>query len=421
VESQEQLVGPFRADILCRDTISSNWVLIENQLERTDHVHLGQLLTYAAGLDAVTIIWVASQFTEQHRAALDWLNHITSTGINFFGLEIELWRIGDSPMAPKFNVISQPNDWSKSVKEQAAIAQAGELTGFQRLHLEFWTQFRQYLEDRQSPIRTGIPSKESWTTIGLGRTNFVLMPWNRMQDNRSGVALELTGPHAKSHFHLLQQRHRQLVEEKLAPLGTLDWRLMPESKASQISLEREMSTPSKPETWAALNVWMAGALETMHSLFRPIVKSLNAAEYVADSSAGGTELEKGLQALANLLPAFESPDFKFGEWGDSQSGTITVPYAQLSDEGQRFIDTVDSVGWVMTDFDWSEWSGSEECERLRYDTEALEKANAEQLRRLVTAVVRADHFNEGALLDTWESGLLLRVLRRARALLDDGV
>ena len=75
-------------------------MLIENQLERTDHTHLGQLLTYAAGLEAVTVVWIAERFTDEHRAALDWLNEITDEEFSFFGLEIELWRIGDSPMAP---------------------------------------------------------------------------------------------------------------------------------------------------------------------------------------------------------------------------------------------------------------------------------------------------------------------------------
>lgn len=71
VEAQEKNVGPFRADILCKDTLTDNWVLIENQLERTDHTHLGQLLTYAAGLNAVTIVWIAERFTDEHRATLD--------------------------------------------------------------------------------------------------------------------------------------------------------------------------------------------------------------------------------------------------------------------------------------------------------------------------------------------------------------
>jgi hypothetical protein len=126
----------------CRDTIAGHYVLIENQLERTDHMHLGQLLTYAAGLEAVTIIWVASRFTEEHRAALDWLNSATRSGFDFFGLEVELWRIGDSAMAPKFNVVSKPNDWSDSVREQAAAVHSGQFSETQQRHLEFWSSGR---------------------------------------------------------------------------------------------------------------------------------------------------------------------------------------------------------------------------------------------------------------------------------------
>lgn len=109
VKAQEEHVGPFRADILCIDPGTDKYVLIENQLEKTDHSHLGQILTYAAGLEAVTIIWIAERFTEEHRAAIDWLNSITDKEFNFFGVEIELIKIGDSPAAPIFNVIAKPN------------------------------------------------------------------------------------------------------------------------------------------------------------------------------------------------------------------------------------------------------------------------------------------------------------------------
>ena len=144
VEAQERNVGPFRADILCKDTATDDWVLIENQLERTDHTHLGQLLTYAAGLEAVTVVWIAERFTDEHRAALDWLNEITAEGFSFFGLEIELWRIGDSPMAPKFNVVSHPNDWTKTVSR---ISRAEELTPTDQLYLEYWTgHYESFLE-----------------------------------------------------------------------------------------------------------------------------------------------------------------------------------------------------------------------------------------------------------------------------------
>jgi hypothetical protein len=124
LEAQQRAVGPFRADLLCKDIDTDRWVLIENQLERTDHTHLGQLLTYASGLDAVTIIWIAARFTEEHRSTLDWLNKITNESFRFFGLEVELWRIGDSPAAPRFNIVSKPNEWSHSVAKAARVIEA---------------------------------------------------------------------------------------------------------------------------------------------------------------------------------------------------------------------------------------------------------------------------------------------------------
>jgi hypothetical protein len=279
VESQEKNVGPFRADILCRDTIDNHFVLIENQLERTDHGHLGQLLTYAAGLEAVTIVWVASRFTDEHRAALDWLNNATKSGFNFFGLEVELWKIGESAMAPKFNVVSQPNDWTKTVREQAAAAQSGPLSDSQRLHLEFWTQFRQYLADRGSQIRITRPSSNHWSNVPVGRTTFGLSPWNGMRDHRSAVEFSMWGPDAKAHFGLIRQRYYDEVERRLTPLGTVEWRPLPNKKVSQIRVIRA-STASNPKTWPELDAWMANTLETMHALFAPIVKTLDAAGYV---------------------------------------------------------------------------------------------------------------------------------------------
>lgn len=277
VESQEKEVGPFRADILCRDLIDNHYVLVENQLERTDHTHLGQLLTYAAGLDAVTIVWVSSRFTDEHRAALDWLNKATTSDFNFFGLEIELWRIGLSPMAPKFNVISSPNDWSRAVREQAA--RSSELTEFQRLHLEFWTQFRDFLEARGSSVRTNRPSKDHWTYVPIGRSFFTLSAWNGMRDGRSGVNLEMTGPDAKAHYGLIEANHRDEVERQLAPLGDVLWRRLPNAKQSQVQVLRS-STPVDPATWPELDEWMARTLETMDTLFRPLVRALDASAYV---------------------------------------------------------------------------------------------------------------------------------------------
>jgi hypothetical protein len=118
VEAVERLVGPFRADILARviddPTDTGHRVIIENQFGRTNHLHLGQILTYLAGIEhAKTVVWIAETIQADHRAAIDWLNANTTEDFSFFAIEIELWRIGNSPPAPRFNVIASPNDWPK--------------------------------------------------------------------------------------------------------------------------------------------------------------------------------------------------------------------------------------------------------------------------------------------------------------------
>jgi hypothetical protein len=168
VEGTEKDVGPFRADILCKDTVNGHWVLIENQLEKTDHTHMGQLLTYAAGLNAVTIAWIAERFTDEHRAALDWLNEITDDRFNFFGIEIELWKIGDSPVAPHFKIVSKPNDWTKSISRGAASVYSENLTDAKKLQLEYWSSFRELLLENSKIIKPQKALPQHWTNFAIG-------------------------------------------------------------------------------------------------------------------------------------------------------------------------------------------------------------------------------------------------------------
>jgi hypothetical protein len=160
----ETHVGPFRADILCREINSEAYVLIENQLEQTDHLHLGQLMTYAAGLDAVYIIWIAQAFNDEHRAALDWLNHITTEGFYFFGIEVELWKIGNSLPAPKFNIVSKPNEWTKAIrtKQQASKSQRAAM------YFDLWNQLVEYM-------RPKFPNLEYPNPIGMHWIRFPMM------------------------------------------------------------------------------------------------------------------------------------------------------------------------------------------------------------------------------------------------------
>ena len=273
LESQETNVGPFRADILCRNADGGSWVLIENQLERTDHKHLGQLLTYAAGLHAVTVCWIAEGFTDEHRATLDWLNEITENSFQFFGLEVELWRIGDSQVAPKFNVVSKPNDWSRTV---SVISDAA--TPVKRAQFEFWSALRKRLEERRSPVKSRKPQLQGWMQFGIGRFEFGLEATLLATGKRISVHLFMTGLNATAHYRLLERQREDIQRE----LGDLEWRELPGKKSSQIRLSRMNTDPMKQEDWPSQLDWMVSTLEAFDRTFRPRIEVLDASDWRSD-------------------------------------------------------------------------------------------------------------------------------------------
>jgi len=277
LESQEKEVGPFRADILCKDTANDTWVLIENQLEKTDHSHLGQLLTYAAGLNAVTIVWIAERFTEEHRAALDWLNERTDEKINLFGLEIELWRIGDSPIAPKFNIISQPNGWSKAVQQAAAASASGEISEHKQFQLSFWTAFKDYMETKSSFVRCQKPLPQHWTNHAIGRSGVhlgsIVSTWNSETGTKGSeirVELYMDGPNAKPEFAALELQRESLERALGFPLT---WH-NPENKAMCRLFARKDADFLNENLWPEQFAWLKDRLEIMHRVFAPVVKEI---------------------------------------------------------------------------------------------------------------------------------------------------
>ena len=279
----ERAVGPFRADIVCKDTVSGAHVLIENQIEWTDHTHLGQLLTYAAGLSAVTIVWIARRFTEEHRAALDWLNESTTENIDFFGLEIELWRIGHSDVAPKFNIVSQPNDWVKG----GGVIIAGELTATQQLQLEYWKAFQALVAEQSKLIRPRKPSPQHWCDFALGRSNVYLQAAIDSQKKLLSAGIAMDGPYNKSFYHQLYAQ-RQEIEKGLG--GQVTWWELPEKKSSYVSIYRPDSPLGDRDTWPAQHDWLLQKLELLHRVFAIRAKNLLAVPYDPDP-AYATESE----------------------------------------------------------------------------------------------------------------------------------
>jgi hypothetical protein len=247
LEAQERPVGPFRADILCKDVATDRWVLIENQLERTDHSHLGQLLTYASGLEAVTIVWIAARFTEEHRSTLDWLNKITDDRFRFFGLEVELWRIGDSPSAPKFNIISKPNDWSQSVAQAARAIDQSELSETRVMQREYWASLNQSLNAMGGPVSGNKkPQPQAWMSFPTGRSGFLLNGVMIRPKNQIRAELYISGTQAKSFFGLLK-RQKDPIERELGQ--SLEWEELPSRRDCRISAYLNGVDPEDEADW----------------------------------------------------------------------------------------------------------------------------------------------------------------------------
>jgi len=286
LEAQEKTVGPFRADLLCKDVATDQWVLVENQLARTDHTHLGQLLTYASGLKAVTIVWVAAHFTEEHRAALDWLNDITDDRFNFFGLEIEAWRIGISPAAPKFNVVSKPNDWSRQVSERAS--EIGSLTPTKKLQLEFWTEFRAYATEHAERIRPTKPLPQHWMNLALGRSGTGLAAIASVMDSESGsfdnhelrAEVNLTGVNASTFYASLRPQMASIEAE----LGErLTWHNPESTQGSKMYLRKGVDLNDRAR-WPDYQQWLVEKLDSLHRVFAPRVHALDPDEVAVSES-----------------------------------------------------------------------------------------------------------------------------------------
>ena len=162
--NKEINVGPYRCDIVATDETSGLKVIIENQLESTNHDHLGKIITYASGLDAKVIVWIVKEAKEEHRAAIEWLNNYTSSEIDFFLIEIHAYKIGNSNPAPKFEVVEKPNDFVKRSKNK----DDGELNTSQTERLIFWTQFNEKILSKGKPFNLRKPTTDHWYDVAIG-------------------------------------------------------------------------------------------------------------------------------------------------------------------------------------------------------------------------------------------------------------
>lgn len=224
--SKETYVGSYRCDLFAKDETTGIKVIIENQLEMSNHDHLGKIITYASGLDAKVVVWIVKEAREEHRSAIEWLNNNTNSNINFFLIEIHAYKIGNSDNAPMFQVIEQPNDF---IKNNKSINSNDAMNKSQSQRLEFWNQFNNVLVERGKPFNVRKSTTDHWYNVAIGTSDARIDITLVNKDSVIGVELYITDN--KEFFDKLYQRKDEIEND----LGfKLDWRRLNNSKASRI-------------------------------------------------------------------------------------------------------------------------------------------------------------------------------------------
>ena len=254
----EASVGKFNVDILAEEENTGRKVVIENQLERTDHSHLGQIITYASGYDAEIIIWIVKEVRDEHKQAIDWLNEHTDEKINFFAIKMELWQIGSSPFAPKFQIISKPNDWAKAIKKSASQF---ELTDTRLLQLEFWNKFKEYAQSNNSKLRLRKAYPEHWYTISFGSSDAHISLTINSQSNQ--IACEMFISDSKDLFYELE-KEKGKIEQELDM--KLEWMALEGNKISKIKISSTADI-NDYDNWNEYFEWLENTASKFQKVF----------------------------------------------------------------------------------------------------------------------------------------------------------
>lgn len=268
VEGTEIFIGNYKADIIAKDISNNKNVIIENQLEKTNHDHLGKIITYASGINASIIIWISKEVTEEHRKAIDWLNENTGEDISFFGIEIELWKIGESLPAPRFNIICRPNEWTKN---STNISKNKNLSKTKSLQLEFWNYLSDYFNKQNTFLSLRTPGPKHWYSISIGKSKFHLSLTVNTVRKRIGCELYMRGEKAKEAYSQLEDMKEQIETELETPIN---WEELPEGQDSRIILYEDGDLNNKDD-WEGMVAWFKIWSEGFYNVFSPKVKALN--------------------------------------------------------------------------------------------------------------------------------------------------
>lgn len=263
VIEKEAYVGNFNLDLLAEEGNTNRKIIIENQMEMTNHDHLGKIITYASGYNANYIVWIFKDIREEHRHAIDWLNDHSDEETYFFGVKIELWQIGSSPVAPKFQVICKPNNWGKTIKNTSINK---DLTDTKLLQLEYWEKFKGYGENKNSKLRFRSPSPQHWYDMSIGSSLCHLA--FTVNSSKKVIGVELYIDDNKDFFHYIYQFKNE-IEQRIGQ--SLDWQEIERKKASRIKLQLEADFNEK-ESWEYQFAWLVEYGEKFQKAFSPIIK-----------------------------------------------------------------------------------------------------------------------------------------------------
>ena len=262
--NKEVFVGSYRCDLVAEDEISNVKVIIENQLEASNHDHLGKIITYASGLDASIIVWIVKEAREEHKSAIEWLNNNTTANIGFFLLEIHAYKIGDSLAAPKFEVIEMPNNFVKNSKSSSG---SSELNEIQSMRLEFWTKLNDELVRRGKPLNPRKASKTNWHILSVGTSIAELIFY--IEKNLKYIHVSISIKDNKKLFDELYEIRHQ-IEEELG-FGLL-WQRFESGKATYINYEISLKDFNDKSTHDAIIKEMVDKAIVMKNIFVKYLK-----------------------------------------------------------------------------------------------------------------------------------------------------
>ncbi len=258
VDETESSVGDFNVDIFASETGTDRKIIIENQLEDTNHDHLGKLITYASGKSADVVIWVVKHAREEHKAAIEWLNNHTDDNVGFFLCEIKLYRIDDSKPAVKFEVVERPNDWAKEIKRSDSVNET------QQSRYDYWVAFEEYAFSNPTfakNFKRRKPSTDHWMNFRIGSSACHLAV-SQIQ-KRDELDVEIYISDDKELYNTLFENKADIEETSGLKF---DWRELPDRKASRIVIEKSVQFGNKSQ-WESQFDWLVDVMVKMKKAF----------------------------------------------------------------------------------------------------------------------------------------------------------